>query len=54
MAVSVIHNAVCEILGDSRKLGQLFYCRDVDTDSGRHPTLDVPFALEVLHTLVVE
>ena len=49
--VPVIHNAICEILGDSGKLGQLFYCRGVDTDSGSHPALDVPFALEVLPTL---
>ena len=52
MAVPVIHNAVREVLGNSRKLSQLFDSRGVDIYGGDHiADLDVPSSRQVLHTL---
>jgi hypothetical protein len=36
MAVPVIHNAVCEVFGNSGKLGQLFDLCGVDINGGDH------------------
>jgi hypothetical protein len=36
VAVPVIHNAVCEVFGNSGKLSQLFDVRSVDVNGGDH------------------
>jgi Mlc titration factor MtfA (ptsG expression regulator) len=52
MAVAVIHNTICEILGNSGKLSQLFCCSGVDINRRGHiEGLDVRLVREVLHTL---
>ena len=51
VAVPVIHNAVCEVFGNSGKLGQLFDVRSVEINGGGHiGDLDVFPLREVLHT----